>query len=618
MNFAIDAIVLRSTSGEYRKIKFGRNGVYVITGGSGTGKTAILEIVDYCFLASKHKISDSVINENVSWYGLELFVNGKEFFLARRAPTNNHVSQDYFFSQNKENYGHPEANIAEDDLRTLLETMFGIDGRATVPYGGKSIKAGSKFSFRYFFLFNTLSQDIITNSTIFFDRQNEDRYREALPRIFDLALGIDDFDNISAREKKDDLLKELARVKKKANHVSSSERLFEAETKSIARQAIEYGLMDGKQENPTSVDIRRMVDSAYQLPDSGWTQRYNEISSKIFSLVKRIKMLEQFSQETTIYKQTLLGLEDSLKPITAILDRTDEIIKTEAFDDLISGLKFDLLEVKREISSKKPVDGQVNDIIKSLKSQKLELLKELESAPPKPSALKSEREKWLFIGEAKGKLDIYAESPKILEKSGRSEEDIQKEIEKIKVVDVEEQRGNIIKAIEEVALELKNKVKLVLENYADYVPSFNYKEKKLEMRKPRSSLIENVGSSSNHMFMHLFHFLALHEIAISQKSKFVPSFLILDQPSRPYYGEEEKTSKVESLPKTDTGKITAAFELLDSYVAGINERYKSSFQMIVFEHVPVSIFEKMNNVHLVEKFRDGVALIPESWTKENV
>lgn len=613
MKFAIDAIVLFSHFGERRRIQFGRNGVYVITGESGTGKTAILEIIDYCFLASKHKISDSVINENVSWYGLELYINGKEFFMARRAPVENRVSDEYFFSQNKDNYGHPEVNIAEDDLRSILEPMFGIDSRATVPYGGNAIRTGSKFSFRYFFLFNTLSQDIITNSTAFFDRQNEDRYREALPRIFDLALGIDDLANISAREKKEELLKELARIKKKANHVSSSERLFDAETRNIARQAVEYGLMDGKQENPTSADIRRMVENAYQLPDSGWTQRYNEISSQMFSLNKRIKMLEQFSQETSIYKQSLVGLEDSLKPIAAILARSDEIVKTDVFDDLISGLKVDLLEVKREISSKKPVDGQVNDIIKLLKSQKLELAKQLESAPPKPSALNSEREKWMFIGEAKGKLDTYAETPKLLATSVRSEQDIQREIDGINVVDVDERRQNIIRAIEEVALELKNRVKLVLENYAEYIPRFNYKDKKLEMRKPRSSAIENVGSSSNHMFMHLFHFLALHEIAISQKSNFVPSFLILDQPSRPYYGDEEKTSKIESLPRTDTGKITAAFELLDSYVTEINKRYKSSFQMIVFEHVPVSIFEKMENIHLVEKFRNGVALIPESW-----
>jgi uncharacterized protein (DUF4415 family) len=613
LNFAIDAIVLFSLYAERRRIPFSRNGVNVITGGSGTGKTAILDIVDYCFLSSEHKISDSVINENVSWYGLELFIEGKEFFLARSAPAGNRVSDEYFFSQDASEYANPTANIAEVDLRNILEAIFGIDGRATVPYGGRAIKAGSKLSFRYFFLFNTVSQDIITNSEVFFDRQNEERYREALPRIFDLALGVDDLANISAREKKEELLKEASRLRKKSEHIDSREKLFESETSNIARRAIEFGLMDGKQQNPTSIEIRQMVDDAYREPGTGWVQRYNEVSSQIFSIGKRIRMLEQFSQETMSYKQALGGLEDSLKPMMAILSRSDEVVKTEAFDDLISGLKADLTKIKDEISRKKPVDGQVNDIIKGLRIQKTELSKLLDGVPPKPVALQSEREKWLFIGETKGKLDTFVEVPKSLAMSGRSLSEVEAEAAAIVVTDVDDERQHVIRAIEDVALELKNQIKPVLENYAEYVPIFNYKEKKLEMRKPRSALIEKLGSSSNHMFMHLFHFMALQEVAISRKSRFVPRLLILDQPSRPYYGEEEKTSKKESLPKTDTGKITAAFELLNNFISHINNEYKTSFQMIVFEHVPVSIFKDMENVHLVEKFRDGIALIPADW-----
>lgn len=613
MNFAIDAIVLFSFRGERRRIPFIRNGVNVITGESGTGKTAILDIVDYCFLSSEHKISDSIINENVSWYGLELFIDEKEFFLARHAPAGNRVSDNYFFSQNYSEYANPITNIAETDLRNLLETIFGIDGRATVPYGGRAIKAGSKLSFRYFFLFNTVSQDIITNSEVFFDRQNEDRYREALPRVFDLALGIDDLANISAREKREELLKEASRLRKKTEHIDSREKLFELETSNIARRAIEYGLMDGKQQNPTSTDIRRMVEDAYREPGTGWVQRYNEISSQIFSIGKRIRMLEQFSQETAGYKQSLVVLEDSLKPMMAILSRSEEVVKTEVFDDLISGLKADLGKIRDEISRKKPVDGQVIDIIKGLKIQKAELAKLLEGVPPKPVALQSEREKWLFIGETKGKLDTFVEVPRAVAMSGRSLAEVEAEAAAIVVRDVDDERQHVLRAIEDVALELKNQIKPVLENYAEYVPIFNYKEKKLEMRKPRSALIEKLGSSSNHMFMHLFHFMALQEVAISRKSRFVPSLLILDQPSRPYYGEEEKTSKKESLPKTDTGKITAAFGLLNNFISHINREYRTSFQMIVFEHVPVSIFEEMENVHLVEKFRDGVALIPSNW-----
>lgn len=615
MNFAIDAVVLFSLQGERRRLPFKRNGVNVITGGSGTGKTAILDIIDYCFLASVHKISDSIINENVNWYGLELFVNGQEFFLARRAPVGNLVSQEYFFSQEPNDYSHPIANIASDDLRRLLEGMFGVDGRVTVPYGGRKIKAGSKLSFRYFFLFNTISQDIITNSEVFFDRQNEDRYREALPRMFDLALGIDDLSNISAREKKEELLKTAARLKKKNEHVKIKEELFESEINSIARRAIEYGLMDGKVQNPTSRDIRKIILNAYSENDTGWVQHYNEISAQLFAVGKRIRMLERFSQETLNYSKTLLKVEDSLNPLEIILRKNHELIKTDVFDDLISGFKVDFARIKNEIAGKKPVDSQVNDLVKTLKAEKLELSRKLESIPPKPVALESEREKWLFIGETKGKLETFVDVHKEHESPSKSFFELESDAAEIAVRDVEEERQHVLRAIEDIALDFKNQAKLVLENYAEYVPIFNYRQKKLEMRKPRSAQIENVGSSSNHMFMHLFQFMALHEVAISRNSRFVPSFLIIDQPSRPYYGEEEKTSKIESLPKTDTAKITAAFKLLNDFVQHINSEYKSDFQVIVFEHVPVSIFREFENVHLVEKFRDGNALIPVEWVR---
>ena len=52
-------------------------------------------------------------------------------------------------------------------------------------------------------MFNTISGNIIENDEgIFFDKQNETRYKEALPRIFDLALGIETVENILKSEKK--------------------------------------------------------------------------------------------------------------------------------------------------------------------------------------------------------------------------------------------------------------------------------------------------------------------------------------------------------------------------------------------------------------------------------
>jgi predicted ATP-binding protein involved in virulence len=76
MNFNINKIVLWLNNGKL-EIEFKPNKVNLITGGSHTGKSAILEIVDYCFFSSKSQISEDTINENILWYGINISVNDK-------------------------------------------------------------------------------------------------------------------------------------------------------------------------------------------------------------------------------------------------------------------------------------------------------------------------------------------------------------------------------------------------------------------------------------------------------------------------------------------------------------------------------------------------------------
>ncbi|WP_353852024.1 DUF3732 domain-containing protein [Aeromonas salmonicida] len=86
---------------------------------------------------------------------------------------------------------------------------------------------------------------------------------------------------------------------------------------------------------------------------------------------------------------------------------------------------------------------------------------------------------------------------------------------------------------------------------------------------------------------------------------------MIDQPSRPYWGGNESNKEKQKLLDTDEFKIKKAFQLLDSYIDKRNKN-KGEFQIIVFEHVPPSLFSGLDNFHLVEEFDNGGnALIPE-------
>lgn len=109
------------------------------------------------------------------------------------------------------------------------------------------------------------------------------------------------------------------------------------------------------------------------------------------------------------------------------------------------------------------------------------------------------------------------------------------------------------------------------------------------------------------MFLHLFFTLAMQEIAFQNKSLFVAPYLIIDQPSRPYYGSGD--NQKQNLDQSDEFKITKAFKLLSEFIA-TRIKNDGDFQMIVFEHVPSKIFKDLQYVHWVDEFYNGNALLP--------
>ena len=72
------------------------NKVNVITGDATTGKTSFWSIIDYCLMANKTNIANS-INEKVSWYGIRFTINDKKISIARKATQKDIVLPDVYF-----------------------------------------------------------------------------------------------------------------------------------------------------------------------------------------------------------------------------------------------------------------------------------------------------------------------------------------------------------------------------------------------------------------------------------------------------------------------------------------------------------------------------------------
>ena len=612
MKFHINKIILWLKNGKIREIEFKPNKINVITGDSNTGKTAILGIIDYCFFASSPKISESIINENIEWYGLLLNINDKVYTVARKSIIKGKASNEYYFSSMGEIPEVIKENNTDSIIKSILETEFSIDKTVTFPmgYGSNNIKVGSKISMRYFLMFNTMSVNIIENDQgVFFDKQNESRYRDALPRIFDIATGIETIKNILTKEKKNELEKELTKLQRKEKAIQKQVEFFILEQGKIVKKAKEYSLINASLSKEEGLAELEKVINGLQIKSDDKNNR-EKLEKQRNLLIRKIKNLNRFTTEYTLFKENLSNIGDSLKPIDFLTKESINVVQTSLFKEIIQSLTSDLENIRQARKQKTPLNKQVNDEILTMKKELETINKELSLLPKNLKSFENEKEKYFFLGEVKSKLQLYSnkkQSPKAV--TQKKIQDLEKKIDSLKIDDTEDIRNLTIKLIEEIISDYIEISGTALENYSNYLPVFDYKNKALLLRKPKTSHIEIVGSSSNHLFLHLFFTLAMHEIIFTHKSPYVAPFIIIDQPSRPYYGSGE--NKKEYLNHSDEFKIQKAFKLLDSFV---EERLNNDgeFQVIVFEHIPKSLISDFKHIHIVEEFWNGNALIPKS------
>lgn len=610
MRFHIENLFIWLSNGRRRMITFMPGKVNIITGDSLTGKTAISDIIDYCLFASKHTISEASINERSDWYGLRIHIEGKSYTIARKAPQGSSVSADYFFSSvGTVPQSAPKPNVTEAALKKLVTGEFGIDQDTKVSYGGSTIKAGSRVSLRYFLLFNTISQDIITHTKEFFDKQSEARYREALPRTFDLAVGIDTVSNILKREKRIELENKLKRLTNQEERRSRRSQIFLEEISEITARAKEFGVIE-EDHSPQNamVELSKIVSSQQVSETDVLSSRRDQLAAELSKVSLKIRNLKRFSKEYERYKHSLGAASDSLKAVEFLSNDFEELVRTSFFDRIIGVLKLDYAEIKKAVAGKSPLDSNISDLIKDLEKRRKLVKEEIAALPKDITSLATDKERFMFLGEVKAKLELYTDQVSS-EYDQEARDRVKEQLSELQVQSIEERRDLFVTVMNETTQCYLEKSAAALGDYASYKTYFDYKDKRLLLKRPYSLSTENVGSSSNHMFLHLFMFLGLHEIILANEVSHVAPFLVIDQFSRPYWGE--RGNEKDEIESSDVVKVKIALKLLNDFVGRALEEGKS-FQMIVFEHIPESYWNGMEHVHLVERFEGGNALIPSN------
>jgi len=146
---------------------------------------------------------------------------------------------------------------------------------------------------------------------------------------------------------------------------------------------------------------------------------------------------------------------------------------------------------------------------------------------------------------------------------------------------------------------------------------------KIEDTKSKNiTFLSKLGSGANHMCYHLATMLGLHEyfleLSTASKQNFIPSFLILDQPSQVYFPEkffEASNERVDMEQSEDIKNTMSIFQACSTFM----ERTNSNTQIIILEHAPEQTWKDIKHIHLVEEWRGQIddtnynALIQRDW-----
>lgn len=589
-----------------RNFKLKENKVNVITGDSGKGKSSILAIIDYCLLSSSSDgISKTSVDNHVHWYGIRFKLNDSYHTICRKAT---HIENDglVYFDKSGAIPDVPENNIKIQSLKEQLNLEFGIDGLLQIPYGGKTIKQGSKVSYRYFIPHCFIDQDTLASSGSLYSKFSKEKIKERVERTYDMALGCEDAKTMIIRTRVEELQKRLAKLEYKQTTSQETYLNFEDEINKLYRESYSLGLIAEEGNIQLEVNEKfKSIEAIIHYKDINELPIVNEkikLEEELFLLKRELKAIEDFIISNTDYKKSLKESQDSLLIAKYLNENYERIVYSQNIYSIVSSLLSQSLEINTAIKQK-----ESNSLIAKTMEKKKELEKYITEIEGKldcfsPEKNSSPNEIYRFIGKLESELSRVQVIPK-----QSYIEDIEETNTQIDGLEKEISNNKIFKEYTINLLNNKMKdifVRMPLEGYQNAVPMFNKIEKMVDIiNNGQVEKMIDVGSASNYMYLHVAYFLALHELVRERNIQWMPRFLVIDQPSTPYFSSEGKKTN-------DFDLLDAALSELNSFVSKMDAY--NGFQIILLEHIEEKYWldKKLENFNLVDKeFRGDYGLI---------
>ena len=299
MNLQVRAIALYSREGECRDIRFTLGALNIVTGAAKTGKSSLLDIVDYCW-GRDCTVAEGEIRRATSWFAVLFDRAGEGILVARKNPwPSGKASDEIYFERNIEDLpSNPTTfrkNITIDGLRMQLTDLLGIAENLNIPEL-PATRQPLEASASQAILFCLQAQDEIASRRLLFHRQSEQFVPQAIKDVLPYFIGAMGEDHYLKQRMHEDARHRLRRLEREHGEVRALTDESTGTARNLLQEAKRVGLISLDTTADTPETLRAILAEA-SAPRPLSYARIDDPASDLTDLEERRRQLRADLQE---------------------------------------------------------------------------------------------------------------------------------------------------------------------------------------------------------------------------------------------------------------------------------------------------------------------------------
>ena len=642
MTVELKAIHIYSYDGQIRSIAF-HSGLNIITGKSKTGKSAIIDIVDYCLGRGSCYIAEGIIRQKVLWFAVDILSGDDHLFVARKNPGPSiETSKDIYIRRGafaaSPKLDEIVKNITLEALVRLLTRFSGIAENENRPISGTRRPLQATIRHALFLCFQ--KQDEIDNRDRLFHRQGEDFIPQSIKDTVPYFLGAVDEDQFVKQYELDLAREELRALENSAAQRVAYRRSSRVTTTRLLNEGKRIGIVPAdfqpvdEQDEMAGLERAAKVEitSSQYVPDFGETisrlrDEQKGLREALTAKTEEIRVARMFQSDQTAFSRE--GVEQRARLSSLGLYKSKEdpsgencpvcdsrlAVHTPTVDILrgsLDGLNRQLAVVYSESPHLQEHIAGLERARERLEIKLVEAQANLTKTLVDDAKAQAEQDMLLDRARVVGRISAYLETVRPEEGDEALRLSIDTARRKVQTLEV-------AVAAEDVAQRTDTYLNLVSNKMAEYSKRLDLEHGSGALRLDLKKLtvvadtetgpipLYRMGSGENWVGYHVLTYLALHWW-FRKRDRPVPGFVFFDQPSQAHYpAERDQDGKLDPLNDHDRTAVSALFKLMDD---GCNE-IAQGFQLIVLDHAHMNEdwFEKA----IIDEWRQDRALVPAIW-----